>query len=42
MRLGLRSFPVGEYFIVRRITEEGVMILRVVRGSRNIDALLGY
>jgi hypothetical protein len=47
----MRSFPVGEYVIIYRIEGEvsaelleltDVVILRVVRGSRNIEALFGY
>jgi toxin ParE1/3/4 len=41
LRPGLRSFAVGEYVIFYRIEEEGVPILRVLRGSRNIEALFG-
>ena len=41
LRPGLRSFPVGEYMILYRIEGEDVMILRVLRGSRDIEALLG-
>ncbi|MGB7586061.1 MAG: type II toxin-antitoxin system RelE/ParE family toxin [Terriglobales bacterium] len=41
LRPGLRSFPVGEYIIIYRIDGEDVLILHVVRGSRNIEALLG-
>ena len=41
LRPGLRSFPVGECVILYRIADEDVMILRVVRGSRNIQALFG-
>jgi len=41
LRPGLRSFPVGEYVIIYRIEGEDVLILHVVRGSRNIEALLG-
>ena len=40
LRLGLRSFPAGEYIIFYRIEAEDVLILHVVRGSRNIEALL--
>ncbi len=39
LRPGLRSFPVGEYIIIYRIEDEDVMILHIVRGSRNIQAL---
>jgi plasmid stabilization system protein ParE len=38
---GLRSLPVGEYVIIYRIEDEHVQILRVLRGSRNIEALFG-
>jgi toxin ParE1/3/4 len=41
LRLGLRSFPVGEYVIIYRILDEDVLILRVLRGSRDIEALFG-
>ena len=39
LRPGLRSFPVGEYVIIYRIEHEDVLILRVLRGSRDIVAL---
>jgi plasmid stabilization system protein ParE len=40
-RAGLRSFPVEEYIIVHRVIEDDiVLILHVIRGSRDIDALL--
>ncbi len=42
LRPGLRSFPVGEYVIIYRIQDEDVLILRVLRGSRNIEALFGH
>jgi toxin ParE1/3/4 len=38
---GLRSFPVGQYVILFRIQEGDVVILRVLRGNRNIEALFG-
>lgn len=41
LRPGLRSFPVGEYVIIYRIQDEDVLILRVLRGSRDIAALFG-
>jgi toxin ParE1/3/4 len=41
LRPGLRSFPAGEYIILYRIEVEDVLILHVIRGSRNIEALLG-
>ena len=42
LRAGLRSFPVGEYVILYRTQDEGVLILRVLRASRDIAALLGH
>jgi len=42
LRAGLRSFPVGEYVMVYRIDGEDVVILRVLRGSRNIEALFSH
>jgi toxin ParE1/3/4 len=41
LRPGLRSFPVGDYLILYRIDGEDAVILRVLRGSRNIAALFG-
>lgn len=41
LRPGLRSFPVGEYIIIYRLRDEDVLILRVLRGNRNIQALFG-
>ena len=40
LRQGLRSFAVGEYVIVYRADGPDVLILHVVRGSRNVRALL--
>jgi toxin ParE1/3/4 len=40
LRPGLRSFPVGEYVIVYRVEDKDVLILHVIRGSRDIGALL--
>ena len=42
LRPGLRSFPVGEYVIFYRIEDECVVILRVLRGSRNIQAMFRH
>ena len=42
LRPGLRSFPVGEYVIIYRVHEGDVVILRVLRGSRNIEALFRH
>jgi toxin ParE1/3/4 len=41
LRPGLRTFAVGEYIIIYRFQEEDLLILHVVRGSRDIAALLG-
>jgi toxin ParE1/3/4 len=41
LRPGLRSFPVDEYVIVYRIDGEDVLILHVVRGSRDLPTLVG-
>src|SRR5207302_9593484 len=43
LRPGLRSFPVGEYVIIYRIeVQDDVLILRVLRGSRNLQALFRH
>ncbi len=42
LRPGLRSFPVGEYVIIYRIEGNDALILHIVRGSRDIKALLGH
>jgi len=42
LRPDLRSFPVGEYVIIYRIQDGDALILRVLRGSRNIAALFGH
>jgi toxin ParE1/3/4 len=39
LRPGMRSFPVGQYLILYRIDNQDVLILHVVRGSRDIEAL---
>jgi toxin ParE1/3/4 len=41
LRPGMRSFPVGEYIILYRVEDEDVLILHVVQGSRDIEALFG-
>lgn len=42
LRLGLRSLTVDDYVIIHRILEDDVvLILRVVHGSRDIEALFG-
>jgi toxin ParE1/3/4 len=40
LRPGLRSVPVGEYVILYRIDNDDVLILHLVRGSRDLQALL--
>ena len=42
LRPGLRSFPVGEYVIIYRVEGEDVLILHVIRGSRDIEALFRH
>jgi toxin ParE1/3/4 len=37
LRRGYRSFPVGEYLILYRITGPGVCIMHVVYGRRNLE-----
>ncbi len=36
---GLRSFPVGSYIIFYVPLEDGVEIVRIISGARDIDAL---
>jgi toxin ParE1/3/4 len=36
---GLRSFPVGNYVIFYRPTQDGIEVARVLHGVRDIDAL---
>jgi len=40
LRPGVRTFTVGEYVIAYRIEVSDVLILRVLRGDRDIGALL--
>jgi toxin ParE1/3/4 len=42
LRPGLRSFPVGEYVIIYRVEGEDVLILHVIRGSRDIEVLFRH
>jgi len=39
LRPGLRSFTVSKYVILYRIDDDDVLILRVLRGSRDIESL---
>ena len=41
LRPGLRSFPVGQYVIIYRIDGIDVLILHVVHGRRDIEAMFG-
>jgi len=36
---GLRGFPVGAYIVLYRIDEGDVVIVRVLRGSRDLDGI---
>ncbi len=36
---GLRSFPVGHYVIYYRQTDDGILVVRVLHGARDVDAL---
>ncbi|HEU5342276.1 type II toxin-antitoxin system RelE/ParE family toxin [Edaphobacter sp.] len=38
---GIRSFPIGEYVVLYAVEGTEVLILRVVHGHRDIDALFG-
>lgn len=42
LRPGLRSFPAGEYVIIYRVEDDDVLILRVIRASRDIEALFRH
>jgi toxin ParE1/3/4 len=39
LRQGLRGFPVGRYVILYRVEGEDALILRVVHGRRDLEAL---
>ena len=39
LRPGIRSFGVGEYIVLYRVEGGDVLIQRVVRGSRDLEAL---
>jgi toxin ParE1/3/4 len=42
LRPGYRSFPIGAYVVIYRIAAEGeILIVRIIRGSRDIQALVG-
>jgi toxin ParE1/3/4 len=42
LRPGLRSLVVGEYVIIYRLEVEEVLILHVLRGSRDVKALFRH
>ena len=42
LRPGLRSFVVGEYVIIYRLEGEDVLILHMLRGSRDLGALFRH
>jgi len=39
LRPGLRSFSVGRFLILYRVLDDGIQVVRVVHGARNIGAL---
>ena len=41
LRVGLRSFSVGEYVLFYRVEGQSVLILHVLHGRRDLQALLG-
>jgi toxin ParE1/3/4 len=40
LRKGLRSFPVGKFLIFYRPLEDGIEVVRVLHGARDIEAAL--
>jgi toxin ParE1/3/4 len=40
LRPDLRSFPYGAYLILYRAIDDGVEIVRVVHGARNLEDLI--
>ena len=36
---GLRSFPVGRYVIFYRVLPDGIEVVRVLHGARDLDAV---
>jgi len=39
---GLRSFVAGEYIVIYRVADEDVLILHLIRGSRDLRALFRH
>ena len=42
LRPGLRSFVAGEYIVIYRVADEDVLILHLIRGSRDLRALFRH
>ena len=42
LRPGVRSFAAGEYVIIYRIESAHVVILRVLRGNRDIESIIRH
>jgi toxin ParE1/3/4 len=40
LRPGYRSFPVGQYLILYRVTDESVEIMHILHGKRDLGAVL--
>ena len=40
LRPGIRGLPVGDYVVLYRVEDADVAIVRVARGSRDLEALL--
>lgn len=38
--IGIRAFPVGKYIIFYRKIDDGIEVIRVLHGARNLDDLL--
>ena len=42
LRPGLRSFSIGEYVIIYRVQDGDIVILRVLRASRDLSSLFSH
>lgn len=40
LRPGLRMHPFGNYVAYFRITDDGLLVIRVVHGARDIDSII--
>jgi len=40
LRPGLRSFPVGNYLILYRQITEGIAVIRILHGARDLEVIL--